>query len=147
MPEKRRPFSVTLLLWMVLILTAWGVIRLMAALRWWNMLVEFENSLSPLYLSITGAGWGAAGGVLLAGILRRKGWAAPGAVAFIMFWLIEYWIERIFFQSERANLPFALASSIIAAGIALILSNLPGTKSFFAKSEAHEQPVEKPDTA
>lgn len=136
-----------MLLWMVLILTAWGVVRLMAALRWWAVLTEFGSSLSPLYLSITGAGWGAAGGVLLFGILRRKKWAAPGAVASIMLWLIEYWVERIFFQSERANLPFVLSSSIIVVGIALILSNLPGPKSFFAKSEEHEQPVEKPDTA
>lgn len=147
MPEKRRPFGVTLLLWMVLILSAWGVVRLIAALRWWVVLTEFGPSLSPLYLSVTGAGWGVVGGVLLSGILRRKKWAAPGAVAFILLWLIEYWIERIFFQSERANLPFVLSSSILVVGIVVILANLPRTKSFFAKSEEHEQPVEKPDTA
>lgn len=135
-----------MLLWMVLILTAWGVTRLMAALRWWDVLTEFEISLSPLYLSVTGAGWGAAGGALLFGILRRRQWAAPGTVAFILLWLIEYWVERIFFQSERANLPFVLSISILVVGIVVILTNLPGTKSFFAKSEEHEQPVEKPDT-
>lgn len=147
MPEKRRPFGVTLLLWMVLILSAWGVVRFMAALRWWDVLTEFAPSLSPLYLSVTGAGWGAAGGVLLVGILRRRQWAVPGTVAFILLWLIEYWIERIFFQSERANLPFVLSISILVIGIVVILTNLLGTKSFFAKSEEHEQPVEKPDTA
>jgi hypothetical protein len=147
MPEKKRPFGVTLLLWMVLILTAWGAVRFFAALRWWDVLNEFGASLSPLYLSVTGAGWGAAGCVLLVGILRRKQWAAPGTAAFILLWLIEYWIERIFFQSERANLPFALMSSILVVTITWILANLPRTKYFFAKSEEHEQPVEKPDTA
>ena len=39
---RRRPFSVTLLLWLVLSLSAWGAVRLIAALRWWNVLNEFE---------------------------------------------------------------------------------------------------------
>jgi hypothetical protein len=147
MPEKRRPFGVTLLLWTVLILTTWGVVRFLAALRWWDVLNEFGASLSPLYLSITGAGWGAAGGVLLSGILRRKKWALPAVVTSLLVWLIEYWIERIFFQSARANLPFALTISILGFVIVWILAILPGTKSFFAKSEEHEQPVEKQNTA
>lgn len=132
---------------MVLILSVWGAVRLFAALRWWDMLSEFGSSLSPLYLSITGAGWVVAGGVLISAIFRRQGWARPGAVAFILLWLIEYWIERIFFQAQRANLPFALTLSILTVIISWILAFLPGTQSFFAKSEAHEQPVEKSNTA
>jgi len=147
MPEKKRPFGVTLLLWMVLTLTAWGAVRFVAALRWWDVLNEFGASLSPLYLSITGAGWGVAGGVLLSGILRRRTWALPAVVTSILLWLIEYWIERIFFQSDRANLPFALMSSILVVAVTWVLATLPRTKYFFAKSEEHEQPVEKPDTA
>ena len=144
---KKRPFGVTLLLWMVLILSAWGVVRFFAALRWWGVLNEFETSLSPLYLSITGAGWGVAGGVLLSGILLRKNWTLPAVIASILIWLIEYWVERIFFQSSRANLPFALTCSILVIAITWILAILPGNKSFFIKSEEHEQPVEKPNTA
>ena len=147
MPEKRRPFGVTLLLWMVLILSTWGVVRLLGALRGWDVLVEFDASLSPLYLSITGAGWGLAGGVLLYGILRRKKWVLPAVVTSLLVWLIEYWIERIFFQSARANMPFALTCSILVIIVAWILAILPGTKSFFAISEEHEQPVEKSNTA
>jgi hypothetical protein len=146
MPEKR-PFGVTLLLWMVLILSVWGSVRFLAALRWWDLLHEFETSLSPLYLSMTGAGWGAAGGVLLSGILRRKKWAPPAVLASILIWLIEYWMERIFFQSARANLPFALTCSILVIAFTWILAILPGTTSFFARSEEHEQPFEKPNTA
>lgn len=132
---------------MVLSLSAWGAVRFVAALRWRDVLAEFGSSLSPLYLSVTGAGWVAAGGVLVFAILRRKAWARPGAVTFILLWLIEYWIERILFQAPRANLPFALTFSILAVIITGILAFLPGTKSFFAKSEAHEQPVEKPNSA
>lgn len=147
MSEKRRPFGVTLLLGMVLLLTAWGAIRFAAALRWWGVLAEFESSLSALYLAATGAGWAAAGGVLAAGILRRKRWAAAGGVSAIVVWLVEYWVERLFFETPRANLPFAATASLLAIALAWTLANLPRTKSYFAQSEAHEQPVEKPDTA
>ena len=146
MPQKR-PFGVTLLLWMVLILSAWGAVRFFAALRWWDVLYEFESSLSPLYLSITGAVWGMAGGVLFSSILRRKKWTLPAVIASFLIWLIEYWIERLAFQTSRANLPFAMMCSILLITIAWIIAILPGAKSYFAKSEEHEQPVEKPDTA
>lgn len=145
MPEKRRPFSVTLLLVMVLLVAVWGATRFTAALRWRNVLTEFDSSLSVLYLSATGAGWGAAGGALALGILRRKRWAAAGSFAVIVLWVSEYWIERLFFETSRANLPFALTVS--ALFIAGLLANLPQTRSYFTKSEAHEQPVEKPDIA
>jgi len=146
MPQKR-PFGVTLLLWMVLILSAWGAVRFFAALRWWDVLYEFESSLSPLYLSITGAVWGMAGGVLFSSILRRKKWTLPAVIASFLIWLIEYWVERLAFQTSRANLPFAMMCSILLITIAWIIVILPGAKSYFAKSEEHEQPVEKPDTA
>jgi len=145
MPQKR-PFGVTLLLWMVLIQSAWSAVRFLAALRWWSVLNEFEANLSPLYLSITGAGWVVAGGVLLSGILRRKKWTPPAIVASILVWLIEYWIERVIFQSSRANLPFALTFSILVATVGWILAVLPRTKSYFAKSEEHEQSIEESNT-
>jgi hypothetical protein len=144
MPSKR-PFSVTLLLWAVLILSVWGVTRFFAALRAWEVLYEFDASLSPLYLSITGAGWGAAGCVLLYGIWRGRSWARTAIVAAVLIWLIEYWLERSLFQPLRANLPFAIACSIISMVVVLILATLSGTKSFFTKSEEHEQPTENPN--
>src|ERR1044071_2828526 len=73
MPQKR-PFRVTLLLWLVLSLSAWGAVRLFATFRWWSVLNEFGARLSPLYLSITGAGWIVVGGVLLWGLFRGKRW-------------------------------------------------------------------------
>ena len=132
---------------MVLILTVWGAVRLFAALRSWDVLSEFGSSLSPLYLSMTGAGWGVAGGVLLSGILRRRKWTIPILQASVSVWLIEYWLERIFFQAPRSNLPFALTCSILVIALAWILATLPGTLSYFARSEEHEQPNEKPNTS
>jgi hypothetical protein len=54
-------------------------------------------------------------------------------------------LERSLFQPPRANLPFAIACSIISMVVVWILTTLPGTKSFFRKSEEHEQSTENPN--
>lgn len=136
---SQRPFSVTLLLWMVLSLSAWGAIRLFAALRWWDVLNEFSASLSPLYLSTTGATWGVAGIVLLWSIWIGKAWSRVAILASILLWLAEYWIERLFFQLPRANLPFALILSALLLAVTFASALNRHTKNFFTKSEEHEQ--------
>ncbi len=144
---KKRPFSVTLFLWMVLSLLVWGAVRLLAALRWWGVLYEFDARLSPLYLSITGAGWALAGGVLLWSLWSRKTWTHWAVPASIGIWLAEYWIERLFFQSPRANLPFALVASTLLLILTITITLTRATKNFFTKSEEHEQPNEDPTSA
>ena len=137
--SKKRPFGVTLFLWLVLILSAWGTIRLFAALRWWPVLYEFDARLSPLHFSITGAGWVIAGGVLLWSMWSGKAWARWAIPVSIGLWLLEYWIERLFFQSPRANLPFALIASALLLILTLTITINRNTKNFFMKSEKHEQ--------
>lgn len=144
---RKRPFGVTLLLWLVLSLSAWGAVRLIAALRFWNMLNEFEARLSPLSLSITGAGWVAVGAVLLWGLSSGKLWT-PGAIfASISFWIVQYWIERIFFQAPRANVSFAMIASTLLFILTYISAFNRKTTEFFIRSEEHEQPDQYSDTA
>jgi hypothetical protein len=144
---RSRPFGVTLLLWLVLSLSAWGAVRFLAALRWWDVLNEFEARLSPLYLSITGAGWIVAGMVLLWALFSAKSWFYRAIPIAISLWLFEYWVERIFFESSRANLPFALIASLLLFALTLVSSFNRRTKEFFIKSEDHEQPIEDTDSA
>ena len=138
MPRKR-PFGVTLLVLMVLSLLAWGVIRFFASLRWWAVLVEFRSSISPLYLSITGAAWGVGGCVLLWSMFVGKKWIPRAILTSILVWLIEYWIERVFFESARANLPFAVVGSVLVISITLISALHKSTQNFFTRSEEYEQ--------
>ena len=146
MPRKR-PFGVTLLLWLVLSLSAWGTVRLFAALRFWDELNEFGARLSPLYLSITGAGWAVVGGVLLWGLFSGKLWTRRAVPASIFLWLVEYWIERIFFESPRENLLFALMASILLVTVTLISALHRKTRQFFIRSEEYEQPNEYSESA
>lgn len=144
---RKRPFGVTLLLWLVLSLTVWGAIRLLATLRAWHLLNEFEARLSPLYLSITGAGWILAGFALLWGLFSAKPWTRRAIPIAASLWLLQYWVERLFFQAPRANLFFALLVSIVLIFLAFINASSLKTKDYFTRSEDHEQPIEHSDTA
>ncbi len=146
MPRKR-PFGVTLLLWLVLSLSAWGALRLLSALRWWEVLKEFGARLSPLYLSITGAGWVVVGAVLLWSIFSGKPWTRLAIPISIFVWLMEYWIERIFFESPRANLSFALIASVLLLAVTLASAFNRKTREFFIRSEEYEQPNESTESA
>jgi hypothetical protein len=143
---RKRPFGVTLLLWMVLSLLAWGTVRFFASLRAWDILVEFGSSLSPWYLSITGAGCGVAGCVLLWSMFAGRAWTRRAILTSIFIWLIEYWIERVFYQQTHANLPFAVGGSIAIIGITLISAFHKSTLDFFTRSEEYEQQNENPDS-
>jgi hypothetical protein len=144
---RKRPFGVTLLLWLVLSLSAWGVVRWLAALRWWDVLVEFEARLSPFYLAITGAAWALAGVLLLWGLFSGKLWIRLAIPLSIFLWLMEYWVERMFFELPRANLMFALLASALLLGVTLASALNRKTQRFLIRSEEHEQPNENSESA
>lgn len=144
---RKRPFGVTLLLWLVLSLTAWGAVRLLATLRWWGVLNEFEARLSPLYLSIAGAGWIVAGVILLWGLFSAKLWVSRAILIAISLWLVQYWVERLFFESSRANLPFALIASLLLLAVTFMIARNRRTKEFFIRSEDYEHPNQDRDFA
>jgi hypothetical protein len=128
-------------------LSAWGLIRFAAALRWWDVLYEFDARLNPLYLSITGAGWGVAGGVLFWIILNRKPGSRTAVLASAIVWQAELWIERLFLPSPASNLPFAITLSCVLIGVIIVTALHRSTRYYLNKSEEHEQPDQHPKTA
>lgn len=144
---KPRPASVTLLLWLVLSFSAWGALRFIAALRWWDVLTEFESSLSALYLSIGGAVWCVAGGVFFWGIVTRKPWIRSTLLASAVLWYGQYWVERIFFQATQANTVFVLVATTMLLAVVIVDLQLPGTRKYFMTSEAHEQADKSTETS
>ena len=132
---------------MVLCLSAWGLLRLLGALRWWDVLAQFNASLCPAYLAITGAAWLVAGVVLFWSIWAGKRWAYLAIPISIFIWLAEYWLERIFFQDPRANLAFMIAITLAISVITLLITFNRRTKEFLQKSEDYEQPDQDPKSA
>jgi len=129
----KRPFSVTILLWLVLSLTAWSGLRLASAIQWWGTLLEFASPPGPLYIAISGGIWLIVGIGLLWGMWQAKAWirtALLGAGAGFSVW---YWCDRLLLQTLRENWPFALAASVLLLIVLSVCVFVPGTKTFFTK--------------
>ncbi len=135
----RRPFSVTILLWLVLSLTAWSGLRLVSAIQWWSTLAEFASPPGPWYIAASGGFWLAVGIVLLWGIWRAKSWVQYALLASGVALALWYWADRLLLQRPGANWPFALASTLLLLALFLVSLFVPGTKEFLSKREAHDR--------
>jgi hypothetical protein len=112
----KRPFSVTLLAFGVLSFTGVNILRLVEAVRQWQLLTSLPLEISPLYLALTGLFWGLLGFIILWGFWRGRPWGPFGlrilAVAFAIF----FWFDRLFLvqiPSRTVNWPFLLGVTIL----------------------------------
>jgi hypothetical protein len=131
----KRPFSVTILLWLVLSLTAWSGLRLYSTIRWWSTLFEFASPPGSWYIAISGGIWLIVSVFLLWGMWQAKVWiryALFGAGAGFTVW---YWCDRLLFQVRGANWPFMLVGTILLLTLVMICVAHPRTKSFFTQRE------------
>jgi len=132
----KRPFSVTILLWLVLSLTAWNGLRLYSAVQWWSALLEFASPPGPWYIAISAGAWLGTSILLLWGMWQAKPWiryALLGAGAGFTVW---YWCDRLFFQAPRANWPFALGATVALLVVTAVCTWLPEVKIFFSKKHS-----------
>lgn len=129
----KRPFSVTILLWLVLSLTVWSGLRLYSALRWWSTLSEFASPPGPFYIALSAGIWLTISVLLLWGMWQARAWiryALLGAGAALAVW---YWADRLLLQRPNENWPFALVATILLLSVLFVCVFAPGTKTFFAK--------------
>jgi hypothetical protein len=129
---NRYSFRVTLVLWLVLILTAWNTLRVWTSLAWHNTLSEFSAQPIPIIITISGIVWVVIGLAILWGIWQNKAWTMKlllGAAAGYTVW---YWCERLIWQTPRPNWLFAVIVNLV-----LLVFILFTKKSLLR--EAHER--------
>ena len=131
----KRPVCVTILLWLVLSLTAWSGLRLYSAIRWWSVLDEFASPPGPWYIVISGGIWLMASILLLWGMWQAKAWiryALLGAGTGFMVW---YWSDRLLLQTHSANWPFILVGTVLVLTLVIVCATHSHTKTFFKQRE------------
>ncbi len=132
-------FRETLLIWLVLILTVWNVLRVSTALMWKDVLNEYSTHPAAIVTAISGMIWVVTGIFLVWSIWQKKAWTKKlllGAAAGYSVW---YWSERLVWQSPHPNWLFA-----VIVNLAIIIFILYTTKSL--TREAHERKIENPTT-
>ncbi|MCZ2127235.1 MAG: hypothetical protein LC099_05605 [Anaerolineales bacterium] len=135
----KRPFSETLSLLLVLIITARNALQTQTLVAWRAVLAEFAAQPNPLFGAFVGAFWTIIGVATFVAVWQRKAWAGKllfGAATGFVVW---YWGERFIWLSPQENAPF---SAIVTAFCLIIV--------FFASKslsrEAHERDIENPKT-
>ncbi len=96
---NKRPWSVTLLMAIVLIITAINLIRLVLSVRYWNFL-STRSGISPIYLAATGLVWSIAGIFLVWGLWKAKTWAPRLMQAVTLTYALYYWLDHIFLMDH-----------------------------------------------
>ena len=129
----KRPFRVTILLSLVLLLTIWNALRVWTAFSWRNVLTEFSGA--PLYIGISGLIWLGIGIWLLLSLWRQEAYARILLFASAASYTVWVWVERLLLQVPRENWLFALVVNIVLLSFVLFASN-------FWKREAHERKSE-----
>jgi hypothetical protein len=128
---------VTLLLWLVLTLSAWNGLRLWTSLAWHNVLDEFSARPSSTVIAVSGAIWMVTGIILIWGIWQKKAWAANLLIGASAGYSIWYWSERFIWQTPHPNWLFA-----VIVNLALLVFIQYTTK--LLTREAHERKNENP---
>ena len=135
----KRPFSVTLTGWVVLILTSWNAIRLWTSIAWSEVLTEFSVRIAPAASAVIAAIWVVGGLILLWSMWRKKAWSAKLLLGMAAAYTVWYWSERLIFQNPRTNVPFAVILNLI-----LLVFIYFASRSL--TREAYERNIENPKT-
>jgi len=109
-----RPLCVTLIVFGVLIIAGFHLIRCIQAMIQWQFLAPLLNGL-PLYLGLSGLIWTVVWLPLAWGLWRGDPWAFR-----LMRWAtpaygIYFWLDRLILRTglEPANLPFTVGLTIL----------------------------------
>jgi hypothetical protein len=127
-----RPLSVTILALGVLTIAGFNLIRFYQAIRLWGFLSEFPG-ISPLFLSVSGLVWGAAGLALAWGLWRGYPPARRLTLIFATAYALYAWIDRLWISKPglSANLPFSAGLTIILLLVTAWILTRPRVRIFF----------------
>lgn len=135
--KKERPFSATLLTWVVLIMASLNWLQIIEVLRQWT----FFQSISPtppiLYLAITGLVWGLIGAILVWGLFLGLPWA-PGMMMIVApVYAAAYWLDRLLIADLSAIItrwPFALGLTLLLLAYTFWVLSRPKVRRFYQKT-------------
>ena len=128
-----RPFSVTLLIALVLIIAIGNLIKTLQTIQKWNFL-DLLLEISPLYFLITGLLWGIIGLVFAWGLWKRESWFFVWIKWITLFYSLQYWFDRLVLTRSGAgnrNLIFTAIMFIFFLGWIFWINSRRDVKEYF----------------
>ncbi len=133
---------VTLLLWMVLSLTAWNASGFFTAVAWSGVLSEFSTRPETVYIAAARALWTSVGLFLMWSLWRGKRWTRSAFMLAAAAYTVWDWTDRLLIRGwVPPNWPFSLAVTLLLLGFTAWVVQDPNNIVFFQK-EAYERQSE-----
>jgi hypothetical protein len=136
--SPKRPLSVTLLAWVVLIMALLGWLRFYEVLRQWQFLQSLTPAPPVWYLALIGLVWGLVGTALLWGLVLGRAWAPHLMRVAALLYTIYYWLDRLLVADSAyifTRWPFALGLNIALLILTLWVLARPKAQLFFQKNK------------
>jgi len=108
-----RPFSVTIIIWLVLIIAVSNLIRLVRTVFQWDFLLGLID-VHPAYLIVSGLVWGIVGIVLVWGLWKAREWAFYALRWGAALYIIYIWFDRLFISSPSVRNTNNLFVSVVS---------------------------------
>jgi len=132
--QHKRPFSATLLTWVVLIITSLNWLQLSMVLRQWVFLQNISHRLPVFYLAVTGLIWGLVGSFLVWGLFLGRRWAPRLMQIAAPIYAVYYWLDRLLIANPAALIsrwPFATGLTILLLGSMIWVLSRPKVQQFY----------------
>ena len=140
-PGFKFSFQVTLVLWLVLILTAWNIMRFTTGIFWRDTLMTYAPHPGPIYIAGTGAFWALTGFFLLWSWWNGRPYTRAALLTAGGLYAAWSWADRLFVQTEvRANWPFDLLITIILLVFVSAVVLNPKNLNYFQRESYERKP-------
>ncbi len=133
-----RPFSVTLLMVLVLTLATLHWLRVVEVIRLWAFLSAPPTEFSTpqrVYFLLSGAIWGLAGLPMIWGLWRGDSWTPRIVRIATPLYAAYYWLDRLYLAVPdmwQSGWPFSLGLTALLLGFTFWVLSRPLARDFFA---------------
>jgi hypothetical protein len=124
------------MLWLVLIITVWNLIRLVTSIAWHDTLKSYAPEPGPIFISFSGAIWTVIGLFLFWSFIRGYSWTRISILITSFVYAGWIWADRLFVQTQvRANWPFDFLVTLIVLCFMTAVILDPSNQIYFLKRD------------
>jgi hypothetical protein len=132
--NPRRPFVLTIMLWVFILWTILGWLRVAGVLRDGHLIIMILPPGLYGYLLLAGLIWGLSGLPILWELVRGASWTPKLLWIASVIYPISYWFERLFLWRDpyaNRNWPFMLLLTMLWFTLMIWALQLKGVKHYF----------------
>ncbi|MEA2008266.1 MAG: hypothetical protein U9O54_04025 [Chloroflexota bacterium] len=137
-PSKPQcPWPVIVLALIIVVAAGIHWLKFLMAIQRWDTIESAPTLVSPLYLALSGLGWGLVSIPLVWGLWKGKPWARTGVQIAGVLYTLAAWIDSLWIAAPdvvQTRWPFALSLSILGLGFLFTTVHCPASRYFFNKT-------------